>query len=73
MAVYRTQQGDSWDIIAKRLFGSEMYMGALIEANFEYRKIVIFSSGVVLNVPEIDTNKVKITDDLPIWKRGKSL
>lgn len=73
MAVYRTQSGDSWDIIAKRLFGSEMYMGALIEANFEYRKIVIFSSGVVLNVPEIDTSKTKTNDDLPIWKRGKSL
>lgn len=73
MATYRTQQGDTWDIIAKRLFDSELYMGALIEANFEYRKTVIFSAGIVLNVPEIDTNKVKITDDLPIWKRGKSL
>ncbi len=69
---YKTQSGDTWDIIAFRLFGDELYMDELIEANFVHRKTIVFRSGVVLNVPEIDTEATQTTDEnLPIWKRGE--
>lgn len=72
MTSYTTRQGDTWDLIAKRLFASESYMGKLIQANLSHRKTVIFSAGVVLNVPDIDTEANLVASDLPIWKRGKS-
>ncbi len=70
---YKTQQGDTWDIIAFRLFGDELYMDELIEANFVHRKTIVFRSGVVLNVPEIDTEAtpVVVNENLPIWLRGE--
>ena len=72
MATYSTQQGDTFDIIAFRLFGDELYMDELIKANFEHRKTLIFGSGVVLNVPEIDTETPQTSNEnLPIWKRGE--
>lgn len=68
---YKTQQGDTFDIIALRLFGDETFMDALIKANFEHRKTLIFGSGVVLNVPVINTEAKQTPENLPIWKRGE--
>lgn len=65
---YTTVQGDKWDSIAYKLYGDTRFTDVLIEANAEYRWIYIFSAGVVLEVPEVET---RITaDDLPPWKRA---
>lgn len=64
-----TIQGDTFDILAKRLFDDETQMSALIAANIEHRKVVIFPAGIVLNVPEIDTDTITISDNLPPWKK----
>jgi len=64
---YTTTQGDLWDVIAKRTLGSEYYMSDLIEANPLHRETVIFSAGIVLNVPVLET---PVSQNLPPWKRG---
>lgn len=69
MATYTTTQGDTWDIIAKNKYGSEMFMDVLIKANISHRKTVIFPAGVVLEVPEIDTTSAEYEANLPVWKR----
>ena len=69
MATYTTQQGDTWDAISKRVFGDEHYMDALIKANIDHRKTVIFPHGVALTVPEIDTDSAEFEASLPPWKR----
>lgn len=69
MRKYETVQGDTWDLIALRVYGSEKYMTVLIEANPEQRETVFFSAGITLNVPEITT---PIPSTLPPWKRGES-
>ena len=69
MRNYRTVQGDTWDLIAYRLYpeqGRELRTGDLLEANSEYRDYVIFPAGIVLNVPEID---YPVSESLPPWKR----
>jgi phage tail protein X len=69
MKTYRTQQGDTWDLIAYRLYpkvGREMCMGRLLEANEEHREAVIFGAGIVLEVPEID---IPVASNLPPWKK----
>jgi phage tail protein X len=65
---YTTRQGDTWDVISKRVYGSEIFMHELIAANFLQREVAVFSDGVVLEVPEIDTQRLD-NDKLPVWKR----
>lgn len=67
---YSTVQGDTWDIISYKLYGDEHYIADLIAANIEHRAVVLFSAGVVLNVPEIKQTEPVST--LPPWKRGTS-
>ena len=66
-----THAGDTWDILAKKIYGNELLMDELIKANIHFRKTVIFSAGVVLNVPEIDTTLAEYEANLPPWKRGR--
>ena len=69
MSTYKTQQGDTWDLIALRVYGDEHFMDTLIKANIEHRKTVIFSHSVTLTVPEIDTTDKVYEANLPPWKR----
>ena len=70
MQTYTTQQGDTWDTIAKRAYGDEHYMDAIIRANIWHRKTVIFPYGVSLLLPDIDTASSSYDTNLPPWKRG---
>ena len=67
---YTTILGDTWDIVAHRIYGDrkrgDLFMHLLLEANQAHRDTVIFSSGVRLVVPEIPAG---IPDSLPPWKR----
>jgi phage tail protein X len=65
--VYTTVQGDTWDIIAYKNYKDETYMTTLIEANLAHREVVIFSAGVLLELPDAVTEK---SADLPPWRTG---
>lgn len=69
MKTYETRAMDTWDIIAKRVYGSEALMDQLIRVNLQHRKTVFFSAGVVLNVPDIDAESAEFAENLPPWKR----
>ena len=64
---YRTMQGDTWDVIAKKLWGNEKLFVKLMEANPEHREIMFFPEGIELAVPEMET--VSAPEVLPPWKR----
>ncbi len=69
MRTYRTQQGDTWDLIALRMYpnlGGEKLTDILLDANPAHIKTVIFPANVILNVPDVDT---PIIENLPAWKR----
>lgn len=70
MKTYVTTQGDTWDYIALKELGSEMYMHLLLKDNPDYANIEIFSAGITLNIPDIPESSV-IADSLPPWKKGK--
>ena len=65
MEQYTTVQGDTWDIIAKAVYGDEKYAGYLMESNRTLLEYMIFPGGVTLNVPELPEES---DDDLPIWR-----
>ncbi len=66
--IYTTVQGDAWDIISLKMYGTEKSMSTLIEANPAHRETVIFSAGVQLIVPELTASA--IPSSVPPWKRG---
>lgn len=65
---YKTVQGDTWDVISLKIYGSELHTDVLIKSNPVHVETVIFSSGIELVIPEVDT--VEMFEDLPPWKRG---
>ncbi len=67
MTTYTTVQGDKWDSIAYNQLGDCKYTDILMNANEEYHDVYIFSSGVVLEIPDVDD--VITSDDLPPWKQ----
>ena len=69
MKTYRTVQGDTWDLIALKMYpkiGGEKLMDVLLEHNPEHIKTVIFSANVILKIPDVD---IPVISSLPPWKR----
>lgn len=62
---YTTIQGDTWDLMAYKLYGNEKYMKYLIEANWPEADTLVFSSGTTLNVPELPEEP---DEDAPYWR-----
>ena len=63
---YTTIQGDMWDSIAYKVYGSEAGMNILLEANQQFAGIVIFPANIVLQVPEYTAPE---SSKLPPWRR----
>ncbi len=64
---YITIQGDMWDSIAHKQLGDVRYTDALMRANPQYRKVYIFSAGIELNIPDVETTVSGA--NLPPWKQ----
>ena len=67
MRKYITTQGDLWDVISHRVYGSEMHIHKLIELNPDYRDVVVFPANCELSIPEITTQE-RVT--FPPWRRN---
>ena len=66
-ASYTTVQGETWDEIAYKVYGGEEYAAFLMANNFPFLDILVFSSGTVLNTPDLP----EYTDEeLPPWRMG---
>lgn len=67
---YKTIQGDTWDMIAKKVYGAEKHMDFLMEHNFPILDYFIFPAGIAVNIPELPEEKAI---ELPAWKKGAIL
>lgn len=64
--LYQTRQGDTFDIVAYRIWGDEHMMRQIVDANPEYADVLLFDAGIMLNIPDI-AKKAKLSADLPSW------
>lgn len=64
-----SRMGETWDMVAKRVYGDEHFMNVLITANINLRHIVLFPYGVEIATPDIDTSSTAYDINLPPWKR----
>lgn len=62
---YMTNQGEAWDQIAKRLWGSETMVHHLLAANPDQRHVVIFSADIALTVPDVAP---PVQEEPPPWQ-----
>ncbi len=65
--VYTTEQGDMWDLISRKVFGSEKYASDLMRANPVYLDVAVFSAGAQLVCPDIEIQRAT---PLPPWKQA---
>jgi phage tail protein X len=63
--MYKTKQGECWDEVAKKVYGSEKYTGYLMQNNLPLLNIAVFSAGTVVNTPDLPADET----DIPIWRR----
>lgn len=67
MSTCTTIQGDTFDILAKKIYGDEKYIELLIGANPRYCGVIIFSAGVVLSVPDLP-DTIATREGFPSWR-----
>lgn len=67
---YKTQKGDTWDMLSLLAYDSEYYLQELLKANPEYRKVFIFDEGIVLKIPLIEIDEA---EDVPEWMEEDDL
>ncbi len=60
-----TIQGDTWDRLAKRVYGDELLCDVLMQASPVHLNTVIFPAGVVLVVPETEKS---VRSAPPPWR-----
>ena len=62
---YRTIQGDTFDVIAYRLFEAEHVCGQLMQGNPEEMDTIFFEAGQTLIIPDIVLEPARA--QLPPW------
>jgi phage tail protein X len=66
MGEYTAIQGDTWDLISFKHYGSEYHISELILANPDYVDVVVFDGGEKLIIPTIS---IIDTSLLAPWRR----
>lgn len=64
--VYYTNEGDTWDGIAFKVYGDEMLHIDLMQANLKLIQIAIFPANVPIICPDVKPTNTK---NLPPWKK----
>lgn len=67
---YTTKSGDTWDMIAKEVYGDEYHADVLMAANPQHIDTFIFGAGVVLATPALEEERDGLQ---PPWKFEASL
>lgn len=65
---YTTVLGDTWDIIAKKVYNDEKYVDVLMRNNLSKLDICIFSAGVELSAPALSLVESEGKDTYPDWR-----
>ena len=68
MNTYQTVQGDMWDSIAKRAYGTETAMDQLMRANPDLLQVAVFRAGEIVLLPQISAQEAASTA-VPPWRK----
>ena len=65
---YTTKQGDTWDTIARDVYGTETLAGTIQQANPDHLEYVTFPAGITLTIPDTPTSATAVAT--APWRRG---
>ena len=68
MREYITKSGDTWDIIAKEVYGDEMHLSFLMKNNGYLLTYFVFPSGVVVKIYDLPEEADEEDEDIPDWR-----
>lgn len=68
MREYETISGDTWDIVAWKIYGNELYADRLMEANADYLDYMIFPANIKLKIPDEETFRTREQADEFDWR-----
>jgi len=63
--MYQTMDGDTWDLIAKKVYGDENKADFLMSNNMKLLDVFIFGSGILLQTPDLPQEQKGIE---PPWR-----
>lgn len=63
--VYKTSSGDTWDSIAKKVYGDESCVSLLMANNQEHLGYFVFPEGIGLRIEDLPEDETT----LPDWRR----
>lgn len=67
--VYVTKQGDTWDLISDKVYGTGDYTHLILDENLSLSHIAFFSAGTEIIIPDIDSSTSTETSvNLPPWR-----
>ncbi len=58
---YTTIQGDYYDWISYKIYGTSKYSNVLMHENSAYNDVVAFDAGIVLTVPELPPHNTNVS------------
>ena len=61
---YATKQGETWDEVSYKVYGTDEFTHILLKANLDKSDILIFSGNETLNIPDVPEEELEI---LPPW------
>ncbi len=67
--VYITAEGDMWDSISYKLYGTERAAGELVELNERYSGYAILPGGLEIKVFLFSQTAASTAKTLPPWKQ----
>lgn len=70
MVTYTTVSGDTWDVIARAVYGDELKADHMMQErkNLPLLDYQVFPSGVTVYVPDLSEEELD-DDDLPDWRK----
>lgn len=66
MTTYVTSQGDCWDSIAKKVYGSEKHADYLMQNNIILLDTLVFPGNVYIDIPDLTQAQI---ETYPAWRR----
>lgn len=65
--VYTTIQGDIWDLISYKEYGSDKFSHILLNSNRNLVEIIIFDAGTKVTIPDLSVEDEAI--NIPAWRK----
>lgn len=65
---YTTILGDTWDLIAYKVYGNSKAIKKIIASNEKYAGTYVFKAGIVLSIPPAEEGVIQ-NENIAPWRR----